>query len=402
MHKLKILALVDEPYINTYETLYYEAKKSRKYDFNFVCIKNNDKRMGSEKNYELVCNVLRNRGIPYIDGYCPETGKELDLKDLMPDVVLLQTPYDGVKRSELYSSKYLSSFTRVVHISYGSTIIDYDKPPYAESKLIESNAFFGRSWFCAMENPLIAKQFNKYHRKKFKSFGYIKLDKYLNYKDNPDFPLKKRPNFKHIIAWKPRWIVNKEHSNFLTYIDYFKNLTIQNPDILLLFVSHPLLKDRLITTNVYTPQETESLFKFLNTSKNIKLIESDDFLDDIYNADIFVGDYCSTITEAAIFDIPVIYTPTSVVLSEFGEKFIQQAYVAHNPNEMDFFINSILNNKDYNRKNRRQFIDIASPAPNKKSYAMDLLEYMYNSVFCESEKKQYSDPAIQINKNPPL
>ena len=34
--KIKILAVIDEPYINTYETLYYETKKEHIFDFIFV------------------------------------------------------------------------------------------------------------------------------------------------------------------------------------------------------------------------------------------------------------------------------------------------------------------------------------------------------------------------------
>ena len=377
--KIKILAVIDEPYINTYETLYYEAKKEHIFDFIFVVIKPQDQRMNS--SYGDLCKMMKNLNLPYIDGYDEKTGKELDLKTLNPDIVFLQTPYDLVKRSELYSSEYLSSFTKIIHISYGSTIIDYDKPPFSDFKLIESNKFFNRCWFCAIENKMIANQLNKYHKNKFKSFGYIKLDKFLHYNKDSNFKIKSRPNFKHIIAWKPRWFASQGDSNFLTYIDFFKDFAIKNPDVLLLFVLHPLLKDRLITQDIYTKEYVDELFDFFEKQKNIQVICDGDFLDDIYNSDIFIADYCSTITEAAIFDIPIIYTPTVVKLSKFGKKFLQCAYIANDVQEMKFHITNLLNGKDSLNNNRKKFRYIASPKARYGSYAKDLLKYI-NKYFC--------------------
>lgn len=296
---------------------------------------------------------------------------------------MLQTPYDAVKRSALYSSEYLSSFAKVIHISYGSTIINYDKHPFKNFKLISSNKFFTRCWFAAMENPLIAKQFNMYHKNKFKSFGYIKLDKYINYKNNPDFPVSPRPDFKHVIAWKPRWHASIGDSNFLTYVDYFKNFSKQHPETLLLFVLHPLLKDRLVTLNIYTQQQVDKLFNFFEKQKNIKIICDGDFLDDIYNADIFIGDYCSTIIEAAIFNIPTIYTPTHVTLSKFGRKFIKSSYVAKNVDDMNFVINKLFSGKDKKKRKREKFINVASPESKNASYAKDLLAFISSNLYAK-------------------
>lgn len=61
MKKIKIVALVDEPFINTYETLFYEAKKSTQFEFIFVCIKSADERMGAGTNYKIVCDMLKNK-----------------------------------------------------------------------------------------------------------------------------------------------------------------------------------------------------------------------------------------------------------------------------------------------------------------------------------------------------
>ena len=378
MRKTKIIALIDEPFVNTYETLYYEACRNPAIDFKFVLIKSADSRI-QNKNYEYLQEMMRSHNLPYIDGYDVNTNKEINLKKLKPDVVLVQTPYDGVKRSETYSSTNLMKYTRVVHISYGSSIVDFDKPPFS-SGFFRNNSFFRNCWFCAVENPTVAKILNVYHPNKFLSFGCIKLDKYINYKHNNDFKFAERPPFKHVIAWKPRWVVKPDESNFLTYIDFFKHFVSENKDTMFLFVSHPLLKSTLITENLYTQKQVEDLFSYFENQKNVKILENEDFLDYIACCDVFIGDYCSTIVEASILGHPVIYTPTKITFNDFGKKFAKQAYIANNKKELEFYIKECLEGKDALKKQREKFIDIASPAAKQVSYAYDLLNYIQQNL----------------------
>lgn len=373
MRPIRTLALIDEPYVNTLETLYYEAKKDKNIDFNFVLILPKDKRF-PDNTYKHLSKMMREYNLPYIDGYNESTGEELDIKTMKPDIVFLQTPYDGVKRSILYSSEYLETFTRIIHISYGATLVDYDFPPYRSFNMIGGNSFFSKCWFCAMENFLIAKQFNKYHPGKFKAFGYIKLDKFINYTKN-EFPRKERSNYDHIIVWKPRWLANSGDSTFLDYIDFFKQFVEQNPKILFLFSAHPLLKDRLISEKIYTKKQTEEIFDFFNNKPNAKIIGEKDFLEDIYNADIFIGDYSSTIVEAAILGCQIIYTPVEVKLSKFGKHFVKKTHVANNVEELISCIDICLKN-NRNKGINKYFLKICSIKSKKGSYAKDLLAYI--------------------------
>ena len=63
-------------------------------------------------------------------------------------------------------------------------------------------------------------------------------------------------------------------------------------------------------------QEILSEFEHLS---NTEIIMNEDFLDDVMNADLYIGDYSSTVVEFALTAKPLIYTPCDVILNEIGE-----------------------------------------------------------------------------------
>ena len=380
MKTIHIILLVDLPYFNIFETLYYEAKKDPRFKITVGMIKSHDERC----NTNQVDNVLKQHGIEYEMFFNETTGVEFDVKHLQPDLVFLQTPYDWDKiRHKYYSSHYLMQFTKVAYISYGGSIISYEHPPLKD--MIKNNSFFKRAWSSFVENKLIAAQLNQYHPNQFKACGYMKLDKFLHYKSNPDFKFKQRDNFNKIIAYKPHWHVSqKGESNFFRDIEVLLKLIQSRQDVQLLFIEHPMLKHSIITNKCLTQEELSKLWNVLENTPNIKIINEDDFLDDIANADIFVGDYCSTIIEAAILGVRIIYTPLNETLSEFGKEFSKYVLTASTSEQLQEFLQTSLQN---NEKTDTAFIKVASNSNlftfwqkicrRKTSYAKELLDYIY-------------------------
>ena len=389
--KVKIIAVVNTLYTNTYDTIYYEAQKDKSIDFTFVVIPiihsldltdmDNIKKMMEFKCY------------PYILGYDKEKNEYLDLKKLKPDIVLLQSNYDN-QRHGLYKSDYLSTFTRVIHISYGSSIIDYNYPPY--NTLIQNNTFQKNCWFIASENAMLAEELNEFHPKKYVNLGYLKCDKFLYYKNNPDFRFPpKDDKYKKIIAWKPRWTATLGASNFLKYYRYFINVLETQPDICLLFIEHPLLYKTLISNHIFSQAETDKFFGKLKSLPNCVIVKDDNFLEQITNADIFVGDYCSTIVEFALTKKPIIYCPTEVTLSKFGEEFIKAVYVCNDEQSLNNILIQLINGQDTLQQQRDRFFSIATYVPpNGKTLAQNFLDYIKERI--NKEGKLQTQPAVSF------
>ncbi len=369
--RLNIFAVVHTMFTNTYDTLYYEAKKDKNINFTFITIPFCHEEVSN--SIDEINLMMKNKGYEYIQGYDKENNSYLDLKKLNPDAVFLQTPYDGQRISKLFSSKYLSNFTKVYHISYGSTIINYDFPPY-------DNIFYEHTHFTKIfSESTLAKYLNKYCDNKFIPIGYMKCDKFLNYKNNKDFKFKQKNTlYNKVIAWKPRWFGTLGESNFLRYIDYFKNFAINNKDILILFIKHPLIKDELVKRKIYTKKEADILFNEIKKIKNIQIVEDDNFLEDIFNADIFIGDYCSTIIEFMLTKKPIIYTPCEVTLSEYGKNILEGMYIVNNIKEMDIKINTLLKDNDKLKEIRKKKIPLITDIHSDKTIAQYLLDLLKN------------------------
>lgn len=375
---MRIVAVINTLYTNTFDTLYYESINRKDIDFIF-CVIPFCRIDGNAKlvvGMEELCNMLEKKSYPYIKGYDDKTKKFFDLKILAPDAVFVQTPYDNQRISNLYSAKYISSYTNLYTISYGASIISYDVPPY--NKLITNNTSFMYYKYVFSESEIFSSELNKYNGK-YLPIGYIKCDKFLNYRDNDFFKFQPKDK-KFSIAWKPRWVAIPGQSNFFTYIDYFLKLTENHPDILLYFINHSLLKQEILKNKLRSSEWCNDVFNKLLKLPNVKILGDDDFLDYVFNADIFVGDYCSTIVEYGLTGKPIIYNPTNVTLSEFGQQFIEGAYQIDNIDDLDFTIKNIKNGKDslekqkIREKNRKL---ISYTPPNGMSIAQYLL-YILN------------------------
>ena len=369
MKKIKIFAIIHTEYTNTFDTLFYEAKKDDIFDWTFVIIPFKDERI--EISLENIEKVMKEKKYPYIKGYDQTTKTYLDIKQFAPDITLLQTPYDQQRISYLYSSKYFSTFSRCYHVSYGSSLVDYDYPPYNE-------VLYQQDRLCTTlcESTEFCKILNKYNIHPNVPIGYIKCDKYINYKDNPDFTFKKRDQYKQIIAWKPRWIGTIGDSNLLTYLEFFITYCKKNPDTLLYFILHDLLRNEVVfRRRIISPKKFDSIMQEIIELPNIKIIGHDDFLDDVFNADIFIGDYCSTILEFSLTGKPVIYTPCDIVLSTYGKKIISGYYIVNNIDEMKKQINQLREKIDPLKKIRKNNIYLISDTHPNQSIAKYCLEY---------------------------
>lgn len=379
--KIRICAIVHTEYTNTYDTLFYETQKDNRFEWIFVLVP--FKQDTVTVSISQLEQMMKEKGYPYLLGYNEKAKKYLDPRDLSPDIVLLQTPYDKQRISPLYSAKYLGQFSKCFHISYGCSIVDYDFPPYTNIPFFQD-----KSCTTLNENTEFAKILDKYKIHPNVPIGYIKCDKYLNYKNNQDFKFKERPPYEHIIVWKPRWLGTIGDSNFITYLDYFISFCRENKNCLVFFILHDLLKNELVfKRRIFTENCFDEKISQINAMENIKIINHGDFLDDVFNADIFVGDYCSTIMEFTLTGKPVIYTPTEVIVSEYGKKILEGYYIVHNKNQMDDTLKFLLSGTDPLKKVREKIIPLISDKHKGYSIAQYCLKYFLSLDFSKDLEK---------------
>lgn len=366
---MKILAIVNQLYTNTYDTLYYEAKKNPNIEWTFVLIPFNY--LTTHVSVENLEEMMNKKGYPYIKGY--ENKKYIDLKPFKPDLILIQTPYDDAYGSKLYRTPYLSTFCAVASVSYGASMISY-QGDYYKNWIDTQN--IKNLWKIFNETSTTKNIINDCYPERSINTGYVKCDKYINYKNNKDFKIKEK-NEKFTIVWKPRWLGTVGESNFLKYIYWFIYFAKKHTEINFVFLLHQNLEGYLEHRTIMKPVDFQNLLEEFKALSNTQIVINDDFLDNVMNADLYIGDYSSTVVEFALTAKPLIYTPCEVYLNEIGEKICEASYVCENIEQMENAILNIYQGNDYKqslRNNLKEFLLIDTPK--NQTYAQNLLNYI--------------------------
>lgn len=367
---MKIFAIVNQLYTNTYDTLYYEATKNQNIEWTFVLIPFNY--LTTHVSVEDLEIMMRRKMYPYILGY--KEGEYIDLKQFHPDLVLIQTPYDSAYGSELYQSSYLGTFCAVASISYGCSMISFEDDYY--ENWMDRVQNIKNLWKIFNETNVSRDIINYCYPDRSINTGYVKCDKYINYSNNKDFKIKEK-NDKFTVVWKPRWLGTVGESSFLKYVYYFIYFCKKHSEINFIFLLHQNLEGYLSYRRIMSTENFQKLLEEFKYLPNAKLIKDEDFLDDVMNADLYIGDYSSTVVEFALTAKPLIYTPCDVCLNEIGEKIYEASYVCENIEQMENAILNVYNGKDYKqglRNDLREFLLIDTPK--NQTYAQYLLNYI--------------------------
>lgn len=343
--QIYIIAVLQLPFTNVFDAVYKEVQRQRtKFKFDFVVIPSVQPGTNLfHSETEKIVDLLNSKGYPYILGYDQEYDAYLDLQGLNPDLVLLQTPYDDQRVSEKYQSSYISRFTRVGAISYGLNWVE-------DEGVHRDNAFYKNCWRVFVENNLAAEYINTFVPGKAVPIGYIKCEPYLRRTRTQRVKELLRKSIlgkkKTTIFWKPRWTADATTSNFLKYVNFFTDLAQKDRTIHIVMYKHPLLKSQIIDKSILSENEYEKIENAVRGLNNFEFEEGGNFLDTLWDADLMVSDYSSTIAEFLLTGKPVIYTPTQIKLNLLGQKMVESMYIANKEEDLSTLIYTLRSGVD--------------------------------------------------------
>lgn len=296
--------------------------------------------------YDIVNNRLDEeyKNLYFINNYpsaikAYDDGEWFDLKELNPDYVFFQRPYDTYL-PECYKSKEVSKFTKCCYIPYG----------YAGSDVFNlgntNKIFFRNIYMTFLESDYMAKilkkKFKSSVKKKiqfFESLGYPSLSEY--------FSIKPTGSYKKCL-WTPRWSYDPVlgGSNFIKYKDTI--LKIKNIDnrISLTFRPHPLLFGELEAKNLMNKLEIDEYLEKIRNN-DIQYDNDTPLLDTLKNTDVLITDYSSVIIEFFLTGRPIIYCEGGLELNEEYLRMKEGMYVAENEEDLLKYIKSLNDGNDY-------------------------------------------------------
>lgn len=293
---------------------------------------------------------FKSQNISYTLSCNKDYSQWLDLKDLNPDVIFIQTPYED-QRHPLYKIGRLSKFTRVCYIPYAFILTagSFEEEFYG--------TFFHKDcWKIFAES--------EYHKQKFAKFcseknivvtGYPKFDAYKDVK-NID------RSFGKTIIWAAHWTIQDEHFNASTFLKnyhFFLKFAQENPEIRIVFRPHPFLYKALVQGGHFSQSQLDEFVKLWSSFANTETDTSPNYFETFFDSNLLITDNGSFLGEYLPTENPIIYTHNytnnEFNLSEYGVGLTKYHYIAKTVDELNDLVKEIIiNNNDYLKKDRLQ------------------------------------------------
>lgn len=255
-----------------------------------------------------------------------KNGTWYNIKQLMPDYVFYQRPYDQYLPKS-YRSGVVSWYTKICYLVYGYTMIEALKE-ICDNKLFYRNVyiFFAENTISRDDN---IKRFKISHNKGYRktlNIGYPVLEYFVRHKTD-----EKAENDKFKVLWTPRWSDDKEAggSNFITYKDKIITLVNDNTDLNVVFRPHPMTFDHFISVGKLTQEDVDSYLKLYDENDSLEYNNTAEYVDVFWNTDVLLSDLSSVMVEYFVTGKPIIYCDTGAKPDEFFEELLKAMYVTN-------------------------------------------------------------------------
>lgn len=381
--KINVVFVCHRPSVwESLHTVYNAFSTDPDFDVKIVAIPNKKELPGKKLNHEIYESEgaeLFWQEYGCINGYDYESKKWYDLRQLNPDYVFFQQPYN-VTRCELYKSWFVSKYAKIVFVPYGFQIVGRDVFESVNPMDFMNNVSF---YFTT----------DKYH--------YMDVSDWLRKNDDintkvittgfPRFDLFdetinrdsgiwkfKGDNRKFRILWTPRWCVNEGTCTFFEYKENILNFARKNiNNIEIIFRPHPQAFQEWRTIGVMT--ETEEI-QFRNECKEcgITIDENGEYFSVITSTDCFVTDITSLMAEYLLTEKPIIYCHKKDYFTEMGEKLSKGYYYTQSWDEVEKYIKMLMTDDDPLREKR---CELARNFKNKEISAADIIHDVIKSDF---------------------
>lgn len=324
---------------------------------------------------------FKNRGYNVIRTYDNETEEYLDVKKIFsPDIIFYTNPYEGLQDYRFYIKQFSKTLT--CYVPYAIMTVNYE--------FIYNLDFHNIVWKVFSETPIhreIALQNQKNKGRNNIVTGYPGFDQLLiNKTPNRDVWKNKNFTLKKII-WAPHHSMTELNkvSNFLEYYDFFLELAYNYRDkVQIAFKPHHLLRVKL-EKDYWGKEKTDIYYNKWENLVNGQF-EDGDYIDLFLTSDALIHDCGSFMAEYLITGKPSLFMVRDESVMEywnnFGEKAIAVHYQSRNKKQLiDFIENVVLNENDWMKEERNNFVVNTLIPKNKLTASENILEYLGSQIF---------------------
>ncbi|KLT70165.1 CDP-glycerol--glycerophosphate glycerophosphotransferase [Flavobacterium sp. ABG] len=326
--------------------------------------------------------AFKNKGYDVIKTYDNEAKKYLDIKkSFEPDLVFYTNPYEGLQDYRYYIKQF--SRTLTCYVPYAVMTVDFE--------FVYNLNFHNLVWKIFAETPLhkeIALQKQRNKGRNTIVTGYPGFDPLLINK-NPNHTVWKNKNLalKKII-WAPHHSMTELNrvANFLEYHDFFLELAEKYKDkVQIAFKPHHLLRVKLEQDVNWGKEKTDNYYNKWSSLENGQF-DNGDYIALFLTSDALIHDCGSFMGEYLITGKPSLFMVREESVMEywnvFGEKAVAAHYQSRNKKQVvDFIEKVVLNEKDWMKEERDNFVQNILIPKNRKTASENILEYLERQIF---------------------
>lgn len=299
------------------------------------------------------------KGYKTILSYNPETNKYIDVrKEIKPDIIVYTNPYKGLIDDRYYIDKFRDALT--IYVPYSMN----------NSQAWEANydlLFYNLLWRHYQITDRHKAYAVKYGRNKginAVTVGYPGIESLIRPSNNSRLNLWKSDDRKYKrIIWAPHHTISPVgcvyFSCFLRYYEFMIDIADKyKSEVLFSFKPHPLLKNKLDI--LWGKEKTKEYYDKWASMENTSVNEGD-YIDLFLSSDAMIHDSGSFISEYLYVNKPVMRTLNEVEESEkmndFAMECIANHYLANNEQQIEQFIQNVINGIDPLKEQRTKFVN---------------------------------------------
>lgn len=350
--KIKVLFVVSEISIWKTEALYCEMLKHARFEpILGVVLITADKPCEAKRKYEYTVNYLNYKKYEYIELF----GNDIK-RDIKPDIIFYQQPYDGFIDSHLFFYNNRDSLFCNVYYAFNTI----------GQKWIGASRYLHYCWQIYYENQVslnyCESTMPRLTRNKARLTGLSFQD--ILEMDKKEFknPWKLQDKEKKRIIWAPHHTIPTasnllEYSTFLNVADMMLEIAEEfKEEIQIAFKPHPFLLKKLY--NVWGKDKTDAYYNKWSQLANTQF-EIGEYYGLFKYSDALIHDCGSFTIEYLYTGNPVMYLsngkPHTETLNEFGKAAYDTHVIGCSKNEIVNFICDVVNGIDNLKNERNQF-----------------------------------------------
>lgn len=329
-----------------------------------------------EKDIKQAYKYFSEIGYPTVLAYDINAGKCLNVKKVInPDIIFFSSPY----------WEYNIDHTI---FKYADTLTCYAPYNFGNSHLM--NIFYGLPFHSLLwrfyAETAIHKQYsaeNAFNKgDNVVVTGYPGIDILIDENYSPNDPWRHSNKKLKRIIWAPHHTITNDSgilfSSFLSYADYMMALLEKYKDyIQIAFKPHPSLKPRLYEYPDWGKEKTDDYYDKWNSLTNAQLVEGR-YEDLFLTSDAMIHDSGSFLIEYLYTNKPVLRTDRDDSIKKRLNSFAHLAYDLHyhakSEEDIDVFIQNLINDKDELKESREEFILQYLLPPNNQAASQNIVD----------------------------